>query len=57
MRTDGTQRKLVKKAPSSLAALALRASLADAKPLVNEPAREGHVMVTFHVNVPLADPA
>lgn len=42
MRGDRTQRKLVKKAASSLAALALGARLADSKPLVNEPARECH---------------
>ena len=42
MRVDGTQRKLVKKATSGLAARALGARLADAEALVNEPAREGH---------------
>jgi hypothetical protein len=56
VRPDRTQRKLVKKATSGLAARALGASLADSETLVNKPAREGHVMVMFHENVPLADP-
>ena len=56
VRVDRTQRKLVKQAASSLAALALGASLTDSKTLVNKPARKGHVMVMFHENVPLADP-
>jgi len=56
MRSDRTQRNVVKKATSGLAARALGARLADAETLVNEPARKGHSMVTFHVKVPLADP-
>jgi hypothetical protein len=56
MRPDRTQRKLVKKATSGLAALALGTRLADSKPLVNNPAREGHSMITSHVKVPFAYP-
>ena len=47
MRPDRTQRNVIKKAASSLAARALGASLADSETLVNEPAREGHRSVHF----------
>jgi len=47
MRLDRTQRKLGKKATSGLAALALRASLADSETLVNNPAWECHCCLNF----------
>lgn len=56
MRVDRTQRNVIKKAASSLAALALSARLADSETLVNEPAGKSYFMVMFHENVPLADP-
>ena len=51
MRVDGTQRKLVKKAASGLAAFALSTRLAGSEPLVNKPAREGHRSVQLIVSL------
>jgi len=48
---DRTQRKLVKKATSGLAALALSARLADSETLVNKPAWEGHRSVQVIVSL------